>query len=125
MGDNIEKNTFYDDRYTLGNHQDYIALGLAAKELYNESIIKNLYLHIEPYLYSSFSNSNINEKGNIVIEYPDNEYQKESIIKGLNEYCLWDPHNEKLAIGYHSVTSYFNNAIKSPVNYVLGYNHFK
>ncbi|MBQ9012305.1 MAG: PIG-L family deacetylase, partial [Bacilli bacterium] len=87
------------------------------RSLFESGVIKELYLHVEPYLYKDLVNSGL-DKG--VYKYESfNESQTETILNALKEYCLWDTKNGKLAIGYHSVKNYFDDALKNPVNYIM------
>lgn len=109
--------TFYDGKYSNGNHIDHMGLGEGARELYNKGIIKQLYMHVEPYLYEDLVKRGLDKN---VYEYlPINDSQDKSVKDALKEYCKWDPKTGKLAIGYHSVSSYFDEAIKNPVNYIM------
>jgi hypothetical protein len=100
-----------------------MGLGQGARELFNSGAIKELYMHVEPYLYDDLVSSGLDEG---VYEYlAKDDVQKDSIVKALNEYCTWDPKNGKLAIGYHSVPRDFDQAIERPVAYVIKCDNIK
>ena len=114
---NASVHTFYNGNYSKNNHVDHIAIGEGAKALYNEGVIKELYMHVEPYAYEDFIKTN--QGGSLYKYYPWNKEQEENIVTALKEYCIWEPKSGKLAVGYHSVKSYFDEAIKNPVNYIM------
>ncbi|MGL6107202.1 cell wall-binding repeat-containing protein [Romboutsia sp.] len=114
---NASVHTFYDKSYSKENHSDHVILGVVARELYSQGKIKNLCYHIEPYLYDKFLNSGLKE--NVLVEYAESKNAEQSIIEAMREYCIWEPQNGKMAIGYHSVSSIFDQAMKLPINYTI------
>ena len=114
---NSRVHTFFDKEYSNKNHLDHVNLGKACKKLYDNGDISNLYFHVEPYVYDDYINT-YSER--YIYEYLSSNDESENIIKNaLNEYMTWEPKKGKLAVGYHSVKNYFDEAIKNPVNYIF------
>lgn len=88
-------------------HLDHRRLGLAAKELKDEGIIKNLVLMEEPYVAV------------IAKHEPDDEptliYADDGVAKQIEEavasYFLWKPQEKRYAVGFHSVPNEMNQLI--------------
>lgn len=111
--------TFYGNSFSINNHNDHMNLGKGAVELFDRGIIEKLYLHVEPYLYDEFSKRGLAK--DVIIDKPTSTSDKETIVKAMKQYNVWDPKNGKLAIGYHSVKPYFDSGMKNLTNYSVKY----
>lgn len=116
---NATVHTFYNEKFSRGNHNDHMNLGKGATELFNKGEVDNLYLHVEPYLYKDFVNNNLDE--DIIIDKPASTKDRDIILNSMKEYNIWNPQDGKLAVGYHSVNQHFDKAMKETTNYRLKY----
>jgi len=95
-----------------GQHKDHRNLGQAALNLYRQGVIRDLKLFIEPYCVQD-CNAEYPELALSSIRADEKELAK--IRKAIASYSNWEPEAEKYAIGYHSVTTIFNDFTKEPV----------
>ena len=97
-------------------HRDHKAVGKAAENLLNRGVIRELKSFVEPYLYHKIiANSWILP----VDPYVDKatEAEGEKLKKAIGSYSLWDPEQQRYAVGYHSVTTEFNDFLKNLKSY--------
>lgn len=94
-------------------HRDHNALGLAATELKDEGVIKNLYLFEEPYNLEKVSRGDREEPN---IYYASDEIMTK-LQKAVDEYHKWDPENGRYAVGYHSAGERMENVLSEKALY--------
>jgi LmbE family N-acetylglucosaminyl deacetylase len=93
---------------TYGNrHQDHINSGLAALQIFKDSLANNLRCYIEPWLLSTFPNT--------VATSIDAAANPDRVVEALQVYGDVDPKGKKYGIGFQSV-SYFDDVIANPVS---------
>ena len=88
-------------------HKDHMRLGMAAKELKDEGVIKHLVLMEEPYVAIIAEHKKNDEP--ILVYAPDDIAQQ--IEKAVSEYFLWKPQEKRYAVGFHSVPDEMNQLI--------------
>ena len=97
-------------------HKDHKALGKAAENLLKKGIIKQVKFFIEPYHSAKVLNN-----AQILKYYPDIEKASSDIenkIKtAISSYSYWNPEEGRYAVGYHSVTTEFNDFLKDMNSY--------
>ena len=93
-------------------HRDHKAVGRAAENLLNRGVIRELKSFVEPYLYHKIiANSWILPVDPYVEQAT--QAQSEKLKKAIGSYSLWDPEQQRYAVGYHSVTTEFNDFLKN------------
>lgn len=97
-------------------HRDHKALGKAAENLLNKKIIRELKLFIEPYHAEKLIHN-----PRLLSIYPTIEKAsadiQEKIKKAIASYSYWNPAEQRYAVGYHSVTTEFNDFLKEMNSY--------
>ncbi len=106
LGEDSTVGTMYPNPPEI-QHLDHRRLGLAAKELKDEGIIKHLVLMEEPYVAVIAEHSPEDEPE---ILSASNEVAQQ-IEKAVGEYFLWKPAEKRYAVGFHSVPSEMNQLI--------------
>lgn len=93
-------------------HRDHKAVGRAAENLLNRGVIRELKSFVEPYLYPKII---VNSWILAVDPYVEKatEAESEKLKKAIGAYSLWDPKQQRYAVGYHSVTTEFNDFLKN------------
>ena len=99
-----------------GQHKDHVALGKAAENLFKSKNIQELKLFIEPYEISKIKHDAYLLPAEPISITASKRIQ-ELIINAIEEYSLWDPENERYAIGFHSVRPYFSDFRDKMTNY--------
>ena len=97
-------------------HCDHKTLGHTAQYLFNKGEIKELRLFIEPYHLDA-----VEENPRLVPVEPtvikaDGKIA-EKIEKAIGAYSLWEPENDRFAVGCHSVSKEFAAYLKDKSNY--------
>lgn len=95
-------------------HRDHRNLGQGAVNLRRAGIISNLKLFVEPYCAGSFREQN---PGAELCEVPAGADDAENIEQAIAAYSLWRPEEGRFAVGYHSVTSDFDDFTAHPASY--------
>lgn len=93
-------------------HQDHKALGKAADHLLRQGIIKEVRFFIEPYHFGQIQDNPRLIPIAPTITTPSADIET-AIRKAVRSYSIWDPAERRYAIGYHSVTSDFDNYLKA------------
>lgn len=92
-------------------HRDHKAVGKAAENLLNRGVIREVKSFVEPYLYHKIiANSWILPVDPYVEQATEAESEK--LKNAIGSYSLWDPQQQRYAVGYHSVTTEFNDFMK-------------
>ncbi len=95
-------------------HRDHKALGQAALELYREGAIEALTLFIEPYCLTAFKEGN----PAVAVEQAAPDAVGVARLKdAMAQYCEWRPERGRYAVGYHSVTSEFDDFAQNPCSW--------
>lgn len=97
-----------------GQHSDHRNLGQAACNLFKKRKIGNLLLFVEPYCVDEFKRNNPKIA---LSECGVGEGSMENLQRAIASYSLWKPDEGRYAIGYHSVTSDFDDFMRNPVSY--------
>lgn len=97
-----------------GQHRDHQALGQAALKLYREGVIRNLRLFVEPYCLDSSRKAYPNLP---LAEVNADSAVRSALEKAADAYRLWAPDRGRYAVGYHSVTSAFDDFLAAPAAY--------
>lgn len=97
-------------------HPDHSALGWAANSLLNQGIIREVRFFVEPYHFSQ-----IVENPRMIPVEPTikkaSPQAQEKIKKAISAYSYWNPSEGRYAVGYHSVSTEFDDCLKDPVSY--------
>lgn len=117
--------SFYNEDVTIctispnngpSQHPDHKALGKAADNLLNKGIIKEVRFFIEPYHFAQ-----IKDNPRLIPVYPTIKKAtlqvKVAIKAAINSYSCWNPSKQRYAIGYHSVSTEFNNFLETMISY--------
>lgn len=97
-------------------HKDHKALGKAAENLLKRGKISEAHFFIEPYHAKKVLNN-----PRLLPIYPS--FQKASVTteerlkKAIQSYSYWSPQNQRYAVGYHSVTTEFNDFLQEMTAY--------
>ena len=85
-------------------HRDHRALGAAAVALFERGEIDRLELYVEPYCEDAF-------EGTVKLDEmaPSSDDDRAALRKAIGSYCEWRPEDGRYAVGYHSVTSEFDD----------------
>ncbi len=93
-------------------HKDHKTLGAAALSLLKAGQIRKARFFVEPYLYAQIA-----ENPRMIPVEPEiltaTEETAEKIKAAIGAYSLWDPGNQRYAVGYHSVTNEFNDFLNT------------
>lgn len=97
-------------------HRDHKALGIAAENLLNKGVIRELKLFIEPY-----HSKKVFDNPRLLLDYPHMQRASGTITKKIREatasYSCWNPAQKQYAVGYHSVTTEFNDFLQEMISY--------
>lgn len=99
-------------------HRDHKAVGRAAENLLNRGVIRELKSFIEPYLYPKIMANTWILPVDPYVEKASRE-DAERLKKAISAYSLWAPEKQRYAVGYHSVTTEFNDFLKEMKAYWL------
>lgn len=97
-------------------HKDHRTLGQAADSLLKQGVIKQAKFFIEPYLYSYAVDMPQKYPGLPVVTEASDQV-KERVKAAVGSYTRWDPENGRYAVGYHSVSTEFNDFLNNPCSY--------
>lgn len=97
-------------------HRDHRTLGQAADQLLKQGVIRKAKFFIEPYLSAYVSDMPQKFPGYPVVTTAAGQV-KERLKKAIASYTRWDPENGRYAVGYHSVTTEFNDFLENPCAY--------
>lgn len=99
-------------------HPDHKVLGDAATELFNNGKIGLLKLFVEPYI-ADFQNTDSNEVKSEIrpVTIFALKQEREKLKKATTSYSTWNPEMGQYGIGYHSVTTEFDELLKKGVSY--------
>lgn len=95
-------------------HRDHRNLGQGAVNLRRAGLISSLKLFVEPYCTDAFREQNPNLE---LREIPAGADDAENIERAIAAYSLWRPEEGRFAVGYHSVTSDFDDFTAHPASY--------
>lgn len=97
-------------------HRDHKALGMAANNLLTKGNIKEVKFFIEPYHFGQ-----IVDNPRLIPIAPTIEkaapHVAEKLKGAINSYSYWNPDEQRYAVGYHSVTSEFNDFLAETTAY--------
>ena len=97
-------------------HRDHKALGRAAENLLNKGMIQELRLFIEPYHAKK-----VLTNPRLLPVYPTIQKaaaaKEKNIQNAVSSYSYWNPDEQRYAVGYHSVTTEFNDFLKEMTSY--------
>lgn len=97
-------------------HRDHKALGRAANNLLNRGIIQDLKFFIEPYHFGQIvENPRLIPIDPTIKKAPPQI--EERIKKAIGAYSYWNPDEQRYAVGYHSVTTEFDDFLKNMESY--------
>lgn len=92
-------------------HRDHKALGKAAENLLNSGKLTEVHFFIEPYHAEKVLNN-----PRLLPIYPFSQKAtasvEECLKKAIQSYSYWNPKKQRYAVGYHSVTTEFNDFLK-------------
>lgn len=93
-------------------HKDHKTLGWAASGLLKSGRIRKIRFFVEPYLYGQIA-----ENPRLIPVEPEiltaTDETAEKIKAAIGAYSLWDPEQQRYAVGYHSVTNEFNDFLNT------------
>lgn len=92
-------------------HRDHKALGKAAENLLKKGSFQELRLFIEPYHCEKVLN---NPRLLPLFPYVQkaSPLAEERLNQAIRSYSYWNPQEQRYAVGYHSVTTEFNDFLK-------------
>lgn len=97
-------------------HRDHKALGQAVANLVNKNVIRKAFLFIEPYHYADI----VENPRLIPVEATkitaDGSVSKK-IQAAIDSYSYWNPDEHRYAVGYHSVTTEFDDFLSEKTCY--------
>lgn len=93
-------------------HKDHKKVGWAAERLLRQGKIKKLKSFVEPYHYPQICG---NARGIPVAAYVQRASAEtaQKLKNAIASYSLWDPEQKRYAVGYHSVSTEFNDFLKN------------
>lgn len=103
----------YDDRV---RHSDHAALGQAVKQLLDDKIIKQVEYYTEFYTLEQALAADPELVFDSLVPTAE---QRDILVRAMEQYGIWDPANERYAIGYHSVKPFFEHQLADYRNYRL------
>lgn len=97
-------------------HRDHKTLGRAANSLFQQGVIPAVRFFVEPYHYHQ-----ICENPRLIPVAPTvtkaGPAVKRCVRKAIGSYTRWDPENGRYAVGYHSVTTEFDDFLANTCAY--------
>ena len=101
-----------------GQHCDHKALGYAAVELFNEGVIGELRLFMEPYYSERFKHKMDMVRGECrTVTGSPSKPVKEKLKKAVEAYSRWEPEAGRYAVGYHDIAKAFDSLLKNGTSY--------
>lgn len=92
-------------------HKDHKTLGRAALNLLKTGVVRQVRLFVEPYHYDQIAeNPRLIPVEPRILEASGSV--KKKIQAAIGAYSLWDPSRQRYAVGYHSVTTEFDDFLK-------------
>ena len=101
-------------------HPDHKALGSAAKELFEEKKIHLLKLFMEPYHVSPYTVKLGRDDATPFVIQASQRVHK-ILEKAARSYSRWNPEHGRYGIGFHSVTTEFDDFLKNRLSYYRCY----
>lgn len=92
-------------------HRDHKALGYAAVNLMEKGAVHQVRLFIEPYHYAEIADDPRYTPAAPQALTAQTEVA-EKIRNAIGAYSLWNPEQKRYAVGYHSVTTQFDDFLK-------------
>ena len=92
-------------------HRDHKALGYAAANLLESGALQQVRLFIEPYQYAEITADPQLLPAALETLTAQTEVA-DRIRTAIGAYSLWDPDQNRYAVGYHSVTTQFDDFLK-------------
>ena len=92
-------------------HRDHKALGYAAANLLETGAVQQVRLFIEPYQYAEITADPQLLPAALETLTAQTEVS-DRIRAAIGAYSLWDPDRNRYAVGYHSVTTQFDDFLK-------------
>lgn len=97
-------------------HADHRNMGKAADNLLKAGVIRKVRFFIEPYLFGK-----IQDNPRLIPVAPTIQQASASVAQKINaavdSYSLWQPEQQRYAVGYHSVTTEFRDFLQSKACY--------
>lgn len=97
-------------------HRDHRTLGQAVDSLLKQGVIRKAKFFVEPYHYSY-----VEANPRPLPGYPErisaSASVKEQVRQAIGSYSRWDPEHGRYAVGYHSVTTEFNDFLENSCAY--------
>lgn len=97
-------------------HRDHKAVGKAAENLLNKGIVRQVKAFIEPYHFAQICDNARLIPVDPYIEEASSDAAKK-LEKAIGAYSRWAPEQGRYAVGYHSVTTEFNDFLKNKKAY--------
>lgn len=97
-------------------HRDHKALGKAADNLLNRGILKEVRFFVEPYHFAQIAENPRLIPVDPTIRKASPRIQ-DAIKKAIQSYSYWNPGEQRYAVGYHSVSTEFNDFLESMTSY--------
>ena len=92
-------------------HRDHKTLGQAVHNLLSQGVIDTAKFFVEPYHHHQM------EDTSHLTTTPALPPVTEHLQQAIASYSLWKPEDGRYAVGYHSVTTEFNDFLKNPRTY--------
>lgn len=97
-------------------HKDHKALGKATENLLNNGKLQEVHFFIEPYHAKK-----VLDHPRLLPLYPFSQKASsdtsQQLKKAIQSYSYWNPKKQRYAVGYHSVTTEFNDFLKEMTSY--------
>lgn len=95
-------------------HRDHRTLGQAADQLLEKGIIRKATFFIEPYLADYTAENPHVLPAPLTITEATGQVRLQ-LEQAIASYSRWDPENGRYAVGYHSVSTEFNDFLSKPL----------
>lgn len=113
----LKKTIFHTFHYDARvRHSDHAALGRAVKQLCDDKKINRVEYYTEFYVLQEAQAADPELRFDSLVPTAE---QYEVLVRAMKQYGVWDPANERYAIGYHSVKPFFEHQISDYRNYRL------
>lgn len=97
-------------------HSDHRNIGQAAENLLKAGVIRKVRFFIEPYLFEK-----IKDNPQFIPVAPTIQQASSSVARkisaAVDSYSLWQPEQQRYAVGYHSVTTEFRDFLQTKTCY--------
>lgn len=97
-------------------HRDHKILGTAANQLLYDGVLRDVRFFIEPYHFTQIKDNSQLIPANLTITKASARIGNK-IDAAIYAYSCWDPEDHRYAIGYHSVTTVFEDFRKAKNSY--------